>query len=231
MIIESLQQPIKRGIDLADVVTFSRMGQQYMGTYIGFRDVCGTVLLRPDNSDVEIEVSSGIGPMNACVHLDALPFSEVLPENECLVSPIIEVNAYPIHQFKIKCRIRLPHCLRKSDLHSVIVRHGDIYKNKPFVPVPCKDETAAQDEYFEIDESYVYIYASSFSQFTCTTCKRKCADDQVMFLSAGFTPCSNGSFLEMWPFICSPLFNIPEYRRVCENFQFNNNPVDARLFF
>ncbi len=209
------QDRTKKGIYLADVISFRRKGRQYVGTYTGLlNSLCG-LLLRPDNSDVELEVSRGIGSINMCVHLDSLPFAGILAENECLVAPIIEVNAHPILPFK--CRIKIPHCLRKSELHSVIVRHGDIYNKKPFSPVPHIDELNSNEkplyeEHYEIDESFVYIYASSFSQFTCTTCKRKCVDDQVMFLSAGW----KGKNLEIRPFICNPLFNIPEYKHVCK---------------
>ncbi len=212
----------KRRIHLAQHVSFTKHGLQYTATSISDCDTQdgGKILLQPDNSEVQLELISGSGHMSMCVHRDALLFSKIIPENECIISPIIEINADSNSKASFKSRIRIPHCLRKkSDHRFVIVRHGDVYKDKDFRPVPYKRNMDAtqltnSEEYYEMDEHYIYVYATSYSQFTCTSCKRKCDENMIMFLSAGFSRPGNQRCLEIKPFICSPLFDIKEYRKV-----------------
>ena len=212
----------KTHIRIAKHVSFTKNCREYTATSLRHHDIekDGRILLQPDNSEVQLDLSVGSGVLSMCVHLDALLFSQIIPENECLIAPIVEINAYCDTDTPFKSRIRIPHCLRnKSEYGYVTVRHGDIYKDKPFMPVPHMSsldflDLLSVDECYEIDEQYIYIFATSYSQFTCTTCKRKCDEDQIVFLSAGFTKVGNQRRLEIKPFICSPLFDIWEYRKV-----------------
>ena len=212
----------KTKVGIAQHVCFHKNGREYTATSISNLDTedFRRILLQPDNSQVQMELSMGSGVLSMCVHLDALLFSEIIPENECLIAPIVEVNAYCDTDIPLKSRIRIPHCLQdKSEHRFLTVRHGDIYKDKPFMPVPHLSsvdfmDLPTIDACYEIDEEYIYIYARSYSQFTCTSCKRKCDEDQIVFLSAGFTKFGNQRRLEIKPFICSPLFDIWEYRKV-----------------
>ena len=173
----------------------------------------GGVLQGP-NSSVKLFIPKRL---NAFVmghaHTDVKPFLHLIPDGECLVSPIVDYNC-TFNREKPNgtwFKIVVPHCIRKKQhLKNVKVRHGDIYKNVPFVEVPtdvC---------HFEVDEQNITIFTRHFSQFICTGCEKVCQGDGKAFIFGGLSP------LEYKPlkaalrlYMCSPLHRIDDYRLVC----------------
>ena len=151
-------------------------------------------------------------------HTDVKPFLHVIPEGECLVSPVAEYH-YTAKKTKYAWfRLQIPHCVKKKEhLRDIIVRHGDIHKDVPFSEVP-RCETLDTDCYYEVDEKHIIIYTTHFSQFTCTLCKKVCCGDGKAFIFGGlsplaFTPLTAALRLYM----CSPLYKIDDYRLVSVN--------------
>ena len=93
------------------------------------------------------------------------------------MAPIADYNCVYKDENKDKSnipfKIMIPHCVRDRDaLSSIRVRHGDIKKIKPFQEIT----------WFQVDESYIKIYTSSFSQFICTSCQRICYGNGKAFV-------------------------------------------------
>ena len=78
-------------------------------------------------------------------------FLSHISEDECLVAPIVDYQCVfeinPVNGMPF--RIVIPHCVRDREaLSSIRVRHGDIYKNKPF------QETS----WFQFDDSLTSLF-------------------------------------------------------------------------
>ena len=163
------------------------------------------------------------------VHTDVQPFIHLIPDGECLVSPIVDYSC-TFNEEKPNgtwFKIVVPHCIRKKKhLKNVKVRHGDIYKNVPFVEVPT------EECHFEVDEGNITIFTRHFSQFVCTGCEKVCHGDGKAFIFGGLSP------LEYKPlkvtlrlYVCSPLYRIDDYRSVCKyNFVGAHTQENVLLF-
>ena len=160
------------------------------------------------------------------IHTNTLPFHEVIPENECFIAPIPEITIIPRHDKVGKDRgsiwyqLRIPHCVRDSSkLNSIRVRHGNIHSNKTFSLVPALQKYGAHNFtlncYYEVDSSYVTIHTRTFSQFVCTSCERICHGNAKAFLFGSLRPYGSLSMVTaLRLYVCSPLYNIKDYRMV-----------------
>ena len=130
-----------------------------------------------------------------------------IPEDECLVAPIAEYHCVYKNegQDEDPFKIMIPHCIRNRDaLSSVRVRHGDIYKNKPF-----------QEISFRVHESYITIFTNEFSQFICTSCERICYGQGKAFVFGNLIKYPSLQPLSsVRLYLCSPLYNIKDFRKV-----------------
>ena len=173
------------------------------------------VLQAPDSA-VRLHVPKGLYAfIMGHVHTEAKPFHHVIPDGECLVSPIVEY-LYISKQEAPKntwFMITVPHCLEKNDINTIKVRHGDIHKNIPFMVVPSKDC------YFEVDEEHITIFARHFSQFICTSCKKVCHGQAKVFIFGSTSPSKHRPRTSaLRSYACSPLFRIIDFKMVSTQF-------------
>ena len=148
-------------------------------TFYGTRAYGEEAILKAPDSNVRLRV-----PLKAeafvygHAHTGIQHFLSHIPENECLVAPIAEYHCVykneNQHKNEYLFEIMIPHCIRDRDaLSSFRVRHGDIYKNKPFEEI----------NWFQVDDSYITIYTNEFSQFICTSCERICYGQGKAFVT------------------------------------------------
>ena len=64
------------------------------------------------------------------VHTNPKDFLHVIPEGECLISPIVEIQCISekTPSESTWFRIDVPHCLEPQDFKKIKVRHGDIHQ-------------------------------------------------------------------------------------------------------
>ena len=170
----------------------------------------GTVLKAPD-SDVRLNILPDVEAfVYGHAHTGIQHFLPHIPEDECLVAPITEYHCDYKNENQDKSlnlfKIIIPHCIRDRDaLSSIRVRHGNIYKNKPFQKI----------SWFRVDESYITIYTNEFSQFICTSCQRICHGQGIAFVFSNLIKYPSLQPLSsVRIYMCSPLYNINEYRKV-----------------
>ena len=151
-------------------------------------------------------------------HTDVKQFLEIVPEEECFVSPVAEYHCTFKEAKQKSFSLRVPHCVKNTEhLQHVRVRHGDIHRNICFEDVPrAQRNTLNQECYFEVDENYITIYTTHFSQFVCSVCKKVCCGDGKAFIFGGLSPLAFAPPLSaaVRLYICSPLFRIEDYRMV-----------------
>ena len=182
-------------------------------SFAGVRIYGHSVILQDLGSAVKLHIPEGLeGFVFGCIHTDVKPFLHAISEDECVVAPIPEYVCILKNgnRYNRKFRIQIPHCIDGNDkLTSVIVRHGDIHTEKSFVRAPTKTCS------FEIDEKYITISTSSFSQFICTSCDWKCFGQGKAFIFGNIlrypaiTPAASIRL-----YVTSPLYNIEDYEKV-----------------
>lgn len=197
--------------------TIQRNHKVYAATRLQGR---GAVLQSP-NSAVKMYAPHGIHALfQSHVHTDPTPFLHALPDDECLVSPLVEYECLystespDRHWFELK----VPHCAKNS--RSIRVRHGDIHRNIPFTQVPNSMDInfpldPSTDCYFEAEKKFITIYTTHFSQFICSSCERSCQTEALLFLFGSMTPlkyCPVKSAIRLY--VCSPLYDTFDYQMV-----------------
>ena len=176
-------------------------------------------ILQGAHSDVGLHIPERLhGIVSGSVHTDPRPFLSVIPNNECLVAPIVEYHHHTTdrcsHNKQKMFMIKIRHYIEDpSDLSAIIVRHGDIHTNKDFTKAPT--DTC----FFEVNEQCITIYTTSFSEFICTRpgCAQRCVGQARAFVFGKILP-----YVSMPPvasfrlYICSPLHDIKDYEKVCK---------------
>ena len=178
------------------------------------------MILKAPDSDVRLHVPPEVEAfVYGHTHTGIQHFLSHIPKDECLIAPIAEYQCVHKDENRSKSKspfkIMIPHCIRdKAALSSIRVRHGDIYKNKPF------EET----NWFQVNDSYITIYTNEFSQFICTSCQRICHGQGKAFVFGNLI--KYPSLLPLSSvrlYMCSPLYNIKEYRKVKSNISYAYN--------
>ena len=182
--------------------------------YFGVR-VQGTGgLLQGSASDVLLYIPKGLQAfVYGYIHTNPWPFRQHIPEDHCLVAPIVE---YHYHEGdnsgnrRLWFKIKVPHCVtKKEDLKSIQVLHGDIHRGISF------SQLSPSNGYFQVDEKYVTIYTRRFSQFICTSCNKICNGKGKAFIFGKVTARETmQSTADLRLYLCSPLHNIRDYRTV-----------------
>ena len=182
--------------------------------------------LQAPKSDVSLNVPDGVhAVLKGCVHTNHLRFKKAIPENECIISPMVEFHEHPLgnkeNQSKPQYIIRIPHCIPdKTHWKYIKVRYGDISSDNPFTYIPKKkpwNKWRIGPVFYEIDQYFITIHTTHFTDFICSVCQNLCCLHAVMLFLFGSirTPAPSRSVVEIHPFLCSFLYNIKDYRHVC----------------
>ena len=164
-------------------MTITRKGRRYLATVSRGSDT----VLRGDRSDVKLEINKGC-PRKAYlmeVRTDLSNFGSVIPDDECFISPIVEVLA-PAETSTSSYMLRIPHCLDKDDDRTK-VKVRLIYENRnpAVVEVPKSNAGAL---YYDIDDRFIELHTKHFCQILCTICQTPyhCLDRVINFCFAKF---------------------------------------------
>ena len=98
-------------------MTTTRKGRRYLATVAKGE----AINLQGDKSDVRLEISKGC-PKRAYlmeVRTDPSSFGSIIPDNECFISPIVEVLA-PAETNTSSYTLWIPHCLDEDDDRSKV---------------------------------------------------------------------------------------------------------------
>ena len=147
------------------------------------------------------------------IHTNHGPFLQEIPEDHCLVAPIVEYHYEATKHLSNKnviFKIKVPHCVtRKEDLKFIQVQHGNIHNGVAFTQLPTFNS------YFKVGENYITIYTRQFSQFICTSCQDVCHGQARAFMFGKVTPRTTlDPTTSLRLYMCSPLHNIRDYKKV-----------------
>ena len=134
-------------------------------------------ILQAPDSDVSLHVPEGsLGLFTLRVHIDITRFPGVIPDGECIISPLVEVEHKKLSDKVTEQElplyfIRIPHKLKTTGYHAVRVRKVDKIGNQiSLEELQQWTGTGKKNNVYEIDRKFITIFTTKFSPFICTSC-------------------------------------------------------------
>ena len=147
-------------------MTTKRKGRRYLATVAKGK----AASLQGPKSDVELQISE-ICPKRAYlmeVRTDPSSFGSNIPDDECFISPIVDVLA-PAKTKTSSYTLRIPHCLDEGDDRTKVkVRMIRENRNPAVVEVPKGNAGAL---FYDIDARFIELHTTHFCQVICTICQ------------------------------------------------------------
>ena len=200
-------------------MTTTRKGRRYLAT-VGKGEA---ISLQGDKSDVKLEIKEGC-PKRAYlmeVRTDPSSFGSIIPDDECFISPIVEVLA-PAETNTSSYMLRIPHCLDEDDDRTKVkVRLIHENRNPAVVEVP-KGNTGAL--FYDINDKFIELHTTHFCQVICTICQTPyyCRNRISSFWFARFDTQEQKTQVlhdvEIRPYFSGVLHTIVDFKEVLEFF-------------
>ena len=176
--------------------------------------------LQHPESEVSLNIPQGSeGVFVMGVHTDHAKFKNFLKEEECFVSPVVEVKRKnPTNEsLPVNPTINIPHCLTDTNsLQYIRVKKGDSCLSRTFRELKKASQLNIKGAYYYVDKNFVRITTEEFSEFVCTSCRNTCQAKIRVFLFAALRAWKRNKVttLKVKSFLCSHLFRIADYRNV-----------------
>ena len=177
--------------------------------------------LSPPDSDVSLHVPDGVyAVLQGSVHTDHSRFTRAIPKGECIVAPMVEFHEHKTHdedeETKHQFIIKIPHCIPdKSKWRYIRVRQGDIYTHDAFIDIKKGDKDEVDETYYEVDDKFITVHTTHFTDFTCTICKDSfCSNMAMIFLFGSLSTLGEKTLAKVQAFLCSFLYVIEDYKKV-----------------
>ena len=162
------------------------------------------------------------------VRTDLSSFESIIPDDECFISPIVEVLA-PAETSNSYYILRIPHCLEEGDnwtkLKVRLVREN---KNPAVVEVPKGKDGAL---FYGIDDKFIELHTTHFCLVICTICETPyhCRgrinsfwfakfDTQQLNAASSQKSTSFLNVVEIRPYFGGMLYNIGDFIQVLPEF-------------
>ena len=147
-------------------MTTTRKGRRYLATVARGE----AISLQGDKSDVQLKIKERC-PKRAYlmeVRTDLSSFESIIPDDECFISPIVDVLA-PAETNTSSYVLRIPHCLDEDDDRTKVkLRLVHENRNPAVVEVPKGNAGAL---YYDIDDRFIELHTKHFCQVICTICQ------------------------------------------------------------
>ena len=151
-------------------MTTTANGRRYLATVTTNKPTS----LQGDKSDVKLEIHKGC-PKRAYlmeVRTDLSNFGSIIRDDECFISPIVEVLA-PAETSTSSYTLRIPHCLDEGDDKSKVkVRMIHENRSPAVVEVPQRTKRVSGILIFDIDARFIKLHTTHFCKIICTICQK-----------------------------------------------------------
>ena len=148
-------------------MTTTRKGRRYLATVARGE----AISLQGDKSDARLVIKKG--PKRAYlmkVRSDLSNFTSIIPDDECFISPIVEVLA-PAQTSTSAFLLTIPHCLDEDDDRSKVkVRMIHENRNPGVVLVPERVECTDGVLFYDINDNSIELHTNRFCLVACTYC-------------------------------------------------------------
>ena len=190
-------------------MTTVRNGRTYLATVARGK----SVTLQGHKSDVKLEIKEGC-PKRAYlmeVRTDTSSFESYIQDDECFISPIVEVLA-PAETSTSSYILRIPHTLDEDDDKTKVkVRMIHENRNPAVVEVPKGN---VGNLYYHINARFIELHTSHFTKILCTICQTlyHCRERINNLWFARFDSLNK---VEIRPYFGGMLYSIVDFRKVC----------------
>ena len=147
------------------------------------------------------------------VRTDPVQFWSIIPDDECFISPIVEVLT-PAETSTSSYVLRIPHCLDEDD-DKTKVKVRMIHENRrPAVVEVPKGNAGAL--YYDIDDRFIELHTTHFCQVICTICQTPyhCRGRINSFWFARFDTEHQSAHVEIRPYFGGVLHTIVDFKQV-----------------
>ena len=177
--------------------------------------------LQEDQSDVKLEIKEGCpnGAYMMEVRTDLSNFGSIIPDNECFISPIVEVLA-PAEINTSSYVLRIPHCLDEDDDRTKVkVRMIHENRNPAVVEVPKGNAGVL---FYDINARFIELHTTHFCHVICTICGTPyhCRGRITNFWFANIDTEQQNSLVEIRNYFGGVLHTIAEFKQVLSTFYF-----------
>ncbi len=185
------------------------------------------VLQTPD-SDASLSIPQGSpGVYSMTVHTDLLYSTSLIPQDECFISPVVQVDHILLHTDpgEKHCpgvyELTIPHSSKDKNLKKYIkVRHHtEGIEGNVAEEFRCPEESTGSPAHgtFAIHKKSVKVYTKSFSKFTCSSCRNNsCQADVLTLMFRGVSPFPSlqNTSVDFKLFLCCFLYKIKDFKQV-----------------
>ena len=193
--------------------------------YTGILCNGGGGVLQGPGSDVQLHIPQNVhGLVIGCVCTNNSEFSKQIPDNECIIAPMVEFELHSIlphntheHEPRHHYMITIPHCVDDDSAWDLIkVKKFNSNNTNELVDITQYDARQSQETFYVIEEQCIRIYTKHFCNIICSTCQQsKCRDSIMVFFYGLIRPTQEGqTSILIKLFFCSFLFSIADYREV-----------------
>ena len=147
-------------------MTTVRKGRRYLATVSEGE----ATSLKGDKSDVRLDIRKGCpkGAYLMEVRTDLSNFESFIQNDECFISPIVEVLAPP-ETSSVSYILTIPHCLHVEDDRSkVIVR---MIHEESVILVPEREKCTDGVLFYDIYTNFIELHTPHFTKTICSICK------------------------------------------------------------
>ena len=199
-------------------MTTTQEGKQYLATVARGE----AISLQGHKSDVKLVIKKG--PKRAYlmkVRSDLSKFTSIIPDDECFISPIVEVLA-PAQTSTSSFLLKIPHCLDEDDdRRKVKVRMIHENRNPAVILVPDRVECTDGILFYDVDDDFIELHTNHFCLVVCTYCDRPfhCLGRINCLFYAKFEtqPQENATpqhDVEIRPYFCGVVQTMVDFRKV-----------------
>ena len=135
-------------------------------------------ILKDSESDVSLHIpKDSAGVYSKCVHADYSRIKSDIPEEECIITPLVEIHHVPDVEEKNKGKfiIKLPHCIPEMELwEQVKVRKWHSTESGMVSQELFQKETVGgEGDYFVMDDEFITVVTQHFCLVAGTICDRE----------------------------------------------------------
>ena len=199
-------------------------GDVFMAVYSFFEN--SKIFCLPESDTVLLipEYSEGLFMMRVLPDEQIYQNSNLISENECFVSAMVEVRVFPPLPLTKKPdklhTLKIVHCIPDRRMWSkVVVRQWPRYY--AFRRLQPLEKPKEQEGCFYVDENFITIYTRTFSVFTCTVCKNICQTREYAITSGELSSFKqeNMTTVKIKCYLGSYMYKLKALKKVCYSYR------------
>ena len=172
------------------------------------------------HSDVILHVPDGVyGIILGNIHTDHWRFIDLVPENDCIISPICEYHLKRVdatrEEENIRFRIQVPHTLNDYELVEGKIKVKRVQKEVTSDAMRFTRHQSPEEVYYKYNRKYVELFTPKFSQYIIyAEGIRHCCGSAAIVAFSKMTWGDVGPLATVTAYLCNANYGYGDYRQV-----------------